>query len=130
MSGIYAGSSPKFLTRIRDENGVQLDPEDINQIIEVKIWIYNAISGTVVAKFYLNTAPTPLGTWRQAEVKTIGPSDKRILLTLLPAETLAAPVNKNEIQVTVTVPDADFDSGEREIIKKGRFADINPAKSS
>ena len=129
MSGLYAGSSPKYLTRIRDENGVQLDPENIAQILEVRIWIFNSISGTVVAKFYLNTAPTPADGWRQATVKDVTPTDKRVLFTLTPAETNAAPANKNEIQIEITIPDTDFDDGKRVIIKTGRFSDIKPAKT-
>jgi hypothetical protein len=129
MSGLYAGSTPKYLTRIRDEAGVQLDPENVAQILEVRIWIYNAISGVMVAKFYLNTLPTPSDGWRQATVKEISPTDKRILFTLTAEETLAAPVNKNEIQIATTVPDADFDNGERIVIKTGRFSDIKPAKT-
>lgn len=129
MSGLYAGSTPKYLTRIRDENGVQLDPENIAQILEVRIWIFNSISGTVVAKFYLNTAPTPADGWRQATVKEISPTDKRVLFTLTPAETSAAPANKNEIQIEITIPDTDFDDGKRVIIKTGRFSDIKPAKT-
>lgn len=129
MSGLYAGSTPKYLTRIRDENGVQLDPENIAQIIEVRIWIFNSISGTVVAKFYLNTSPTPADGWRQAEVKEISPTDKRVLFTLTAAETTAAPANKNEIQIEITIPDTDFDDGKRIIIKAGRFSDIKPAKT-
>jgi hypothetical protein len=129
MSGLYSGSTPKYLTRIRDEAGVQLDPEDIDQILEVRIWIYNAISGTIVAKFYLNTLPTPSTGWRQASVKEIITGDKRVLFTLTAAETSAAPVNKNEIQIEITIPDADFDDNKRVIIKTGRFSDIRPAQT-
>jgi len=129
MGSLYQGSTPKYLTRIRDENGIQLDPGNVAQILEVRIWIYNCISGTIVAKFYLNTLPTPSDGWRQAEVKVLSPTDSRILFTLLAAETLAAPVNKNEIQIEITIPDADFDDNKRIIIKTGRFSDIRPAKS-
>lgn len=129
MSGLYAGSTPKYLTRIRDEAGVQLDPENVAQILEVRIWLFNSISGTIIAKFYLNTLPTPADGWRQAEVKEISPTDKRILFFLTAAETLAAPANKNDIQIEVTVPDTDFDNGKRIIIKTGRFSDIKPAKT-
>lgn len=129
MSGLYAGSTPKYLVRIRDEEGVQLDPSDVNQILEVRIWIYNALDGTVVAKFYLNTEPSGIG-WRQAIVKTVGAGDKRVQFTLTAAETEAAPPNKNEIQIEVTVPDTDFDDDKRVIIKTGRFSDIRPSKTS
>jgi len=129
MSGLYAGSTPKYLTRIKDENGVQLDPSDLNQIIEVRIWIYNAISGSVVAKFFLNTPPSG-SDWRQASVKEIIGGDKRILFTLTVTETEAAPANKNEIQMEITVPDIDFPDGKRIIIKTGRFPDIRPSKAS
>ena len=128
MSGILAGSTPKYLVRIRDENGVQLDPENVAQVIEVRIWIYNKISGTIVAKFYLNTAPNPATGWRQAVIKGTLP-DKRVMFTLTAEETVSAPANKNEIQIEITVPDTDYESGQRVIIKTGSFSDIKPAKT-
>ena len=130
MSGLYAGSTPKYLVRIRDEDGLQLDPSNVSQILEVRIWIYNALDGVVVAKFYLNDTPTPSEGWREASVKEISPTDKRVLFTLTAAETEAAPPNKNEIQIEITVPDTDFDDDKRVIIKTGRFSDIRPSKTS
>jgi len=126
---LYAGSTPKYLVRIRDEEGTQLDPSDVDQIVEVRIWIYNALDGTMVAKFYLNTEPSGTG-WREATVKTVGVDDNRVLFTLTAAETEAAPPNKNEIQIEITVPDTDFPDSKRIIIKTGRFSDIRPSKTS
>jgi hypothetical protein len=129
MSGLLAGSTPKYLVRLRDENGNQLDPSDTDQIKEVNIWIYNSIDGTVIAKFYLHTQPD--SSWREASTKEVAPGDVRVLFYLTAAETLAAPANKNEIQVKIIVPDTDFGvpNGERTIIKTGRFSDIKPAKT-
>ena len=130
MSGLYQGSTPKYLTRIRDENGAQLDPENSAHILEVRIWIYNSISGVEIAKFYLNTPPVPSTGWRQATVKDVTLTDKRVMFFLTAAETNLAPPNKNEIQIEVTVPDTDCPpDNERIIKKKGRFPDIAPAKS-
>jgi hypothetical protein len=130
MSSLYSGSTPKYLVRIRDEAGIQLDPSEVLEIIEVLIWIYNALDGTIVAKFYLNTLPSGSG-WRQADTKEVGLNDVRVLFTLTAAETEAAPPNKNEIQIAVTIPDDDFPpDNERIIIKTGRFSDIRPSKTS
>jgi len=126
MSGLIAGSTPKYYTRIRDENGVQLDPSDIAEILDVRIWIYNSITGAIVAKFYLNNTVTPSEGWRQASTKIITAGDVRVMFTLTADETKAAPTNKNEIQIEVTIPDADFDNNQRIIIKTGRFGDIKP----
>jgi hypothetical protein len=68
---IFAGSTPKLLVKVKDEDGVQLDLEDADQVIDVRIKIYNAISGAIIAKFYLNAEPTPSDGWRKAEVKTL-----------------------------------------------------------
>ena len=47
MMAIFAGSTPKFLLKIKNESGTQLDPSDITgstgTVAEVKIFIYNAI---------------------------------------------------------------------------------------
>jgi hypothetical protein len=128
MPGIYQGSTPKYLIRIRDIQGNQLDPSDVGQILEVRVWIYNSISGDDVVKFYLNTAPSPLGSWRQAAIKEVTGTDKRILLPITAAETLAALENKNEIQVEITIPDNDFDDDKRIIIRKGIFPEIKSTK--
>jgi hypothetical protein len=127
MPGIFAGETPKFLIRVRDEAGVQLTPDDVDQIVEMKIWIFNEISGVVIAKLYLNTSP---GTgWRQASVKEVTTGDKRVLFTLTADETNAAPVNQNSIQVEITIPDLDFEEGVRVIKKQGSFSEIKPAKT-
>jgi hypothetical protein len=126
---IKAGSTPKYLVRIKDETGIQLDPENLAEVIEVKIWIYNSITGTDVAKFYLNTLPSPSTGWRKAYVKQITPTDKRILFTLTADETNAAKANKNDIQIEVVIPDTDFESGNQVIIQSGRFVDIKSSKS-
>jgi len=125
---IFAGSTPKYRIRLKDEAGTQLNPEDTGQILEVKIWIYNSISGDVVAKFYLNDAPDPIGTWRQAGIKEIVPGDKQVHIYLTTSETEEAAPDMNIMQVAVTVPDADFADGKRIIVKKGRFHDIKYAK--
>jgi len=125
---IFAGSTPKYRIRLKDEAGTQLNPEDTGQILEVKIWIYNSISGDVVAKFYLNDAPDPIGTWRQASIKEDVSGDKRVHIYLTASETEEAAPDMNIVQVAVTVPDADFADGKRIIIKKGRFHGIKYAK--
>jgi hypothetical protein len=128
MPGIYQGSTPKYLLKIKNAQGVQLDPSDVNQVIEVRIWIYNSITGAEIVKFFLNIAPTPLGSWRQTAVKEVITGDKRVLLPILAAE-ISSPGNKNEIQIEVTVPDTDFDDNKRVIISKGIFPEVKAAKS-
>jgi ABC-type Zn uptake system ZnuABC Zn-binding protein ZnuA len=115
---------------VRDENGVQLDPSDANQISELKIWIYNTLDGTIVAKFYLNTLPSGDG-WRQAVIKSIGAGDIRVLFSLTAVETEAAHANRNEIEIEITIPDTDIPpDNKRIIIQTGRFPDIKISQIS
>jgi hypothetical protein len=127
---IYAGSTPKLLVKIKDADGVQMDPEDADQIIDVRIKIYNAISGAIIAKFYLNAVPTPSTGWRQADVKVLSSQDKRLVLTLTAEETHAAPGNQNDIKVEVIVPDTDMvdSNDERTEVMVGHFPEIKHTK--
>lgn len=126
MGAIFAGSTPKYLIRIKDKTGVQLDPSDVGQLTDLRIWIFNNIDRTVIAKFYLNTAPDPIGTWRKADVKDVAPGDKRVMFTLTAAETLAAPPNTNGIQIETTIPDTDYSSNIRVDIGSARFPEVKP----
>ena len=127
MAVIYAGSTPKFLMRIKDENGVQLDPSNIAQVTEVKVFLYNAINGTIIGKYYLNTNPGE--GWTALTIKDLGEGDKRVLMVMTSAMTTAAEGNSNMIQVDAHIVDADVPGGSRIVIKKGKFYEIKPAKS-
>lgn len=129
MSALLAGSTPKYAIRITDKNGLQLDPSDVAQVVEVRIWVYNSIDGTSIAKFYLNTPPSPIGDWRAAVVKTVAPGDKRVVFYLTSAETIAAQPNTNEIQIEITYPDADYVDGHKIENGVARFPAISPAKT-
>lgn len=125
---IYAGSTPKFLVKIVDEDRVQLDPSNALQVKEVLIYISNSITNTIVAKLYLNNSPDAEdNTWGQSTMKDLGGGDKRVLFALTAEQTKAAEGNRNNIQVTYTIPDMDLPSGERTIIKKGHFHEVKPA---
>lgn len=128
MGAVYAGSTPKYLIKIKDENGVQLDPSDIAVVSEVKVFLYNSFTGTVIGKFYLNTEPEVTG-WTQMTVKELSASDKRLLMVLTAAMTQAAEGNSNEIQINTHIVDTDAPSNTRIVIKKGKFHEIKPAKS-
>lgn len=129
MASIYAGSTPKYLIKIKDENGTQLDPREISQIIEVKIFIYNSISGKMIAKFYLNTAPDPATGWGELTTKVVSASDVRLLMSLTDEQTTEAEGNNNTIQINTHVPDAEIEDGVGIIIKKGKFHEIKPSVS-
>jgi len=122
---IIAGSTPKFLVKIKDENGLVMDPEDGAAVIDVLIWIYNAISGTIIAKFYLNALPAADDGWRQITRVT---ADDSLVLTLTAEETLNAPGNQNEIKIAVTVPDTDFADSQRTEVNIGNFPEIKHTK--
>jgi hypothetical protein len=126
---VFQGSTPKFLTRIKDSSGVQLDPSDVDQVIEMFIWIYNAISGAIIAKLYLNTLPEADVGWRALVVKQIVPGDKRLLFYLTKEESEAAHSNNNEIEIKLILPDVDAPDGEYITIGKKRFSEVKPAKS-
>ena len=127
MASIYAGSTPKYLIKIKDENGVQLDPRESSQITEVMVYIYNSISGQMIAKFYLNAAPNPVTGWAQMTRKVISATDVRLLMSLTAAQTIAAEGNNNIIQINTHIPDSECEDGVRRIIKKGKFHEIKPA---
>lgn len=100
MAVLYEGSTPRFLLRIRDGSGVQLNPNlSAGQVTEVKVWIYNSITGAIIAKRYLNTPPSPLGIWTQMTTKEVTSGDHRIQISLTAAETTDKTPNANEIQV-------------------------------
>ena len=131
---IYSGSTPKFLIKIRDENGLQLDPRAVANPIQVTaVWayIYNAITGVVIGKFYFGTAPNPLTGWELMTVTgnmgTVPLPDYRLKLILTAAQTQAAEGNSNTMQITLTVPDADVPGG-RIVIKTGKFSEIVKSK--
>lgn len=129
MGVVYAGSTPKYLIKIKDVNGVQLDPRESNQIIDVKAFIYNSISGQMIAKFYFNVAPDPVTGWTQLTSKVISATDIRILMTLTAEQTIAAEGNNNIIQINTHYPDSEAPGGVKISIKKGKFHEIRPAQS-
>jgi hypothetical protein len=123
---IFQGETPKYLCRIKDSAGTQLDPSNATQVIEVKIWIYNAIDGSSsIAKFIYPTSP-PAG-WRAATLHTDG-TDKRVMFILSAAETTAAKGNQNEIQIEIVFYDTEMPDNSRIEIKKGRFSEINTSQ--
>jgi len=128
MGVVYAGSTPKYLIKIKDKNGNQLDPSDAQQVSEVKVFIYNDINGTIFARLYLNTLPSEEG-WTQMTTKEIEEDDIRILMVLTASHTNAAEGNSNVIQVDTHIPDAEVPGGTRVVIKKGKFSEIKPAKT-
>lgn len=124
---VYAGSSPKYLIRLRNQSGIQLDPSNLLQVTEVKVIIFNAINGAVIARFYLRTSPGE--GWTQMVTKDLGDGDVRVLMVLTPAMTLAAKGNSNMIQVEFHVPDTDVPGGSNIILRQGKFHEILPAKA-
>jgi len=124
---IYQGSTPKFLVRIKDENGNQIDPSDSQIIVEAKIYLYNAINGTIIGKFYLNTDPEPNTGWIHMTIEEITETDKRIQLILTSAMTKAAQGNSNMIQINLHFVDPDCPGSVRIDIKKGKFPEITKA---
>lgn len=129
MSVIYAGSTPVYSIRILDESGTQLDPSDLGQVTEVKIFVYNSITGADIGKFYLNTLPSGTGWSKLPIPKTFGAGDVRIMLPLSSSQTRNAEGNSNMIQIDAHVVDADAPGGVRIDIRKGKFSEILPAKS-
>jgi len=126
---IYAGSTPKYLIKIKDEQGLQLNPASALQVTGVRVYIYNSISGVEVGRFYYGTAPVPTTGWTLMTVKYIGDNDYRVQLILTAAQTIAAEGNSNKIQINASVPDADVPGGTRVIIKTGEFSEIVKSKS-
>ena len=129
MSVIYAGSTPVYSVRILDESGVQLDPSNLGQVTEVKIFIYNSITGAEIGKFYLNTLPSGDGWVKLPTPKTFSAGDVRIMLPLSSSHTRNAEGNSNMIQINAHIVDADALGGVRIDIRKGKFSEILPAKS-
>lgn len=133
MMAIFAGSTPKFLLKIKNESGTQLDPSDITggpgTVAEVKIFIYNAISGALIGKWYLRTLPDQSGGWSQLSTKLVAEGDCRVLLVLTSAQTLAAEGNSNIIQADTHINDTDVPGGIRIEKAKVKFAEVLPVKS-
>jgi len=121
---IYSGSTPKFLIRIRDENGNQVDPSDPQSISDAFLLIYNYLTGAVVGRFYLNQEPAPNAGWLQMTIFQVAPGDKRIRFVMTEAQTEAAEGNNNMIQLTIHFVDPDCENSTRIDIKKGRFPEI------
>lgn len=129
MSVIYAGSTPKYVIRVKDALGNQLDPSSTGQVLDMRIWVFNAVTGDVIAKRYLNSIPSPSEGWVKANVKEIVPGDKRVLIYLTALETSLAPTDTSDIQVEITFPDPDYPDGKRVEITKGRFYEIQTGKT-
>jgi len=129
MAKIYAGSTPKYLIKIKDEAGVQLDPTNLDQVSKVLVYIYNSITGNVIGRFIYYYGPQePFSDYTWMQHKDLGNGDVRLLLVLTAAQTIAAEGNGNKIQITVHVPDTEV-AGDRIIIKTGEFSEIVKAKS-
>jgi hypothetical protein len=125
---VYSGSTPKYLLRLKNETGVQLDPSNLAQVTEVKVFINNAINGNSIAKFILNEVSLPTG-YSRLTIKDLGDDDVRVLMVLTSAMTNAAEGNSNEIQVNIHIPDPDITGGTRIIIRRGRFHEILKART-
>jgi hypothetical protein len=136
MAAILAGSTPKYLLRVLDSEGNQLDPsQDISpiEVEEVLVVIYNAITGTIIARFYLVTDPDPaaIPAWTQMDVKDVegDGSDMRVQLILTSAQTMAAEGNTNMIQVDVHIPDVECPDNVYILKQKGKFHEIVASKT-
>lgn len=128
MSKIFSGSTPKYLLKIKDEQGLQLDPTNASQIVDVKIYIYNALTGADVAKFYLNANPG--AGWTALGTQNLGGGDVRVKMILTAAMTAAITAGgSNVIQVNAHVYDTDYPNNSRIVIQKGKFHEIDPAHS-
>lgn len=125
---VLAGSTPKYHLRLHNESGVQLDPSNLSQVVEVKVFIYNAFTGTSIGKFILNEPTLPAG-FSRLTTKTVVEGDVRVQMVLTAAMTTAALGNSNEVQVDIHVPDADVEGGVRIIKNKGKFHEILETKS-
>ena len=125
---ILAGSTPEYLLKIIDKDGTQKDPSLSSEVLEVKIFIYNAISGKSIAKFILNENPLP-GGFTRATVYDLGGGDKRVRFALTENMTNQAEGNSNIIQVDVHFYDTDYPDNERIVKKNGRFSEIQKAQT-
>ena len=125
---VLSGSTPKYLLRIYSEAGSQLDPSNTSQVLEVKVFIYNAITGEYVGRFILRESPLPSG-YTRLSTKAVETGDVRVLMVLTSAMTSAAAGASNEIQIDIHVPDADVaGTGVRIIKNRGKFHEILKAK--
>lgn len=125
---VIAGATPKYLLRLKDELGNQLDPSDPLEVTEVKVFISNAITGVVIARFILNVGTLPEG-YSRLTVKNLGDTDNRVLMVLTSAMTNAAKGNSNLIQVDLHVPDTEAPDGTLIIKRTGKFHEIFPSKT-
>jgi len=124
---VLSGSTPKYLLRLYNDAGVQLDPSNLSQVLEVKVHLYNAITGDIVGRFILRESPVPAGYLRLT-TKTIATGDVRVLMVLTSTMTSAAAGNSNEIQIDIHVPDAEVPGGTRIIKNRGVFHEIVKSK--
>lgn len=124
---VLSGSTPKYLLRIYNEAGSQLDPSNLSQVLEVKVHLYNAITGDYVGRFILRESPLPDG-YTRLSIKAIATGDVRVLLVLTSAMTSAAAGNSNDIQIDIHVPDSDVPGGTRIIKNRGKFHEIVKSK--
>lgn len=125
---VLAGSTPKYLLRLHNESGVQLDPSNLLQVVEVKVVIYNAFTGDIIGRFILNESTLPAG-YSRLTTKVSSTEDVRVQMILTSAMTIAATGNANEVQVDIHVPDADVVGGVRIIKNKGKFHEILKSKT-
>lgn len=128
MASIYAGSTPKYFLKIKDSSGTQLDPENAAQVLDVIIFIYNASTGDIIAKFYLNTLPEG-SDWTMMTVKTITAGDKRVQFYLTSEQTEQAAGANTVIQVNLHFADTDAPDNTKINIKRAKFHEIKPAKT-
>ncbi len=124
---VLSGSTPKYLLRLYNESGVQLDPSNLAQVLEVKVHLYNAITGDIVGRFILRESPLPSG-YTRLTTKIVETGDVRVLMVLTSTMTSAAAGNSNEIQIDIHVPDAEVPGGTRIIKNKGKFHEIVKSK--
>lgn len=124
---VLSGSTPKYLLRLYNDAGVQLDPSNLSQVLEVKVHLYNAITGDIVGRFILRESTLPAGYLRLT-TKAIATGDVRVLMVLTSTMTSAAAGNSNEIQIDIHVPDGEVPGGVRIIKNKGTFHEIVKSK--
>jgi hypothetical protein len=124
---VLSGSTPKYLLRLYNDAGVQLDPSNLSQVLEVKVHLYNAITGDIVGRFILRESTLPAGYLRLT-TKAIATGDVRVLMVLTSTMTSAAAGNSNEIQIDIHVPDTEVPGGVRIIKNRGVFHEIVKSK--
>jgi hypothetical protein len=124
---VLSGSTPKYLLRLYNDAGVQLDPSNLSQVSEVKVHLYNAITGDIVGRFILRESTLPAGYLRLT-TKAIATGDVRVLMVLTSTMTSAAAGNSNEIQIDIHVPDTEVPGGVRIMKNRGKFHEIVKSK--